>query len=350
MTGARVCVLFPHLVLGGGETAMMEVAEGLQGGFDLSVCALDRGRAAAGPTIERELRARFGDLRLAGSPKALRELLRDFDLLLWYGTNDWTPSALHALPRRPASIRVVHTDKKEEGVEFCARWRTCIDAVTCVSPTVQRQIPGALWIPNTVSPARLTGGRRELFPPGADGGRKTLGFLGRLLAFKNVDWLIESLGPLGCNLLIQGLDSEELGRGDLEALGARLGVAERVRFLAPSRDVGTLLRSVDALAILSRHEGFPMVAVEAGMVGTPVIATRVGALPEVFADEMLFVELEQGRPSVDGLRDALRQVNAAWGDRLRAKVTALCARERVVAHYAALVRSVLGGRRLPGTP
>jgi glycosyltransferase involved in cell wall biosynthesis len=252
------------------------------------------------------------------------------------------------LPRRPGSIRVVHTDKKEEGVEFCARWRSCIDAISCVSPVVQRQIPSSVSIPNTVSKTNLRGERREMFPPEQARGRKTLGCLGRLFSFKNVQWLVENIDRLGCNLVIQGLDTEEIGRADLEALSVRLGIAHRIRFLEPSRDVGTILRSIDALAILSRHEGFPMVAVEAGMVGTPVIATRVGALPELFHDAMLFVDLEQGLPSVDGLRGALSVVNAEWGEKLRRKVTALCSRDVVLGGYAKLVRSVLNNHRPHG--
>lgn len=91
-----------------------------------------------------------------------------------------------------------------------------------------------------------------------------------------------------------------------------------------------------------------MVAVEAGMVGTPVIATRVGALPELFHDAMLFVDLEQGLPSVDGLRGALSVVNAEWGEKLRRKVTALCSRDVVLGGYAKLVRSVLNNHRPHG--
>ena len=328
---------------------MMEVADGLQGWFDVSVCALERRKVAVAPTIAQELGARFGSYRLVGSRDELTEVLQRIDLVIWYGTNDWTPNALNALPRRPGSIRVVHTEKKEEGVEFCARWRSCIDAVSCVSPVVQRQIPGSISIPNTVSQTYLRGERREMFPAEAARGRKTLGYLGRLFCFKNVRWLVENINRLGCNLVIQGLDTEELSRADLQALSVRLGIADRLRFLEPSRDVGTLLRSIDALAIVSRHEGFPMVAVEAGMVGTPVIATRVGALPDLFADAMLLVDLEQGFPSVDGMRGALSSVNAEWGEKLRRKVTALCSRDAVVGGYAELVRAVLNGHRPHGS-
>ena len=245
-----VGLLFPHLILGGGETAMMELAAGLQDRFDFRVCALERRKITVEKTIHDELIERFRKVSIISGQDGLKEFLQDLDVLLWYGTNRWTPAALEALPERPVSIRVVHTDKPEEGPLFSERWKSCIDTVTCVSPVVQRLIPGSTFIPNTASPANLKGPKRELFESQA-GGRPTLGFLGRLWSFKNVDWLIRNAGRANYDLAIQGLETEEFTRQDLESLARRHGVGERVVFLPPSRDVGTLLRSVDALVLLS---------------------------------------------------------------------------------------------------
>jgi len=100
---------------------------------------------------------------------------------------------------------------------------------------------------------------------------------------------------------------------------------------------GTLLRSVDALVIASRHEGLPMVALEAGRLGVPVIATRVGALPELFADEILFVDSVGGVPSAASLSAAIERVAPSWGERLRARVEALCEPAAVAARFAEVV-------------
>ena len=127
-------------------------------------------------------------------------------------------------------------------------------------------------------------------------------------------------------------------------MAARHGVGERVKFLPPSRDVGTLLKSVDALAVLSQNEGFPMVVVEAGLTETPVIATQVGALPELFADEILFVDLEHGEPSIECFLSALARLDRRWGRRLHERVSSLCAKESVVAQYVELVESVWENR------
>ena len=319
---------------------MMEVADGLRRRFEVSVCALDRRRMTVERSARDDLIARFGDVAFVREPEELRAVLAPVDCVLWYGMNPFTPSVLESLPRRPASVRVVHTDKDEEGPLYHERWRHCIDGVVCVSPSVQRRIPGSVFIPNTASVQRLGGEGRLLFPPG----RKVLGFLGRLFSFKNVPWLIDNLEALGCDLLIQGIDTEELTRADLEERALRQEVTDRVRFLEPAREVGTLLRSIDALAVISQQEGFPMVVVEAGLLGVPVIATRVGALPEIFADEIAFVDTTEGVPDIASMREAIARASPALGRRLREKVAHLCDPQVVVERYAEVIRAALAPR------
>lgn len=342
--GIRLCLLFPHLRLGGGETAMLDLAAGLRREFDLGVAAFDLDRSPeAGPTIRGELCRRFGDVTFLAERWHLRALLARVDVLLWYGVVPQVARALLAAGRRPASIRVIHTDREIDGAAFQRRWARAVDAVVCVAPAVARAIPGAVFIPNTCSDEHLRGAARVFFP--AHPRRKTLGFLGRLVPFKNAAWLVENVERLGCNLLLQALDTELLTAAELERLAAARGLASRVRFLPPGRDVGTLLRSVDALVIASRHEGLPRVAIEAGFTGVPVISTRVGALPELFPREILFVDTDGGVPRLDSLRAAVERVEPAWGERLRRRVARLCDREEVVARYAELIRRLVAPTR-----
>ena len=318
---------------------MLEVAEGLRTEVDLQVCALDNAPVTVEATLREELGARFGSVTFVRRRWELRPCFRAADAVLWYGVGNAVPDVLASLEKdRPASVRVVHTDRAVDGPGFHRRWRRVIDRTICVSPNVARRIPGADFIPNTGSPDRLRGERRELFPPG----RPTLGFLGRLVPQKNAAWLVENAAALDCNLLIQALDTPLQTAADLARLAEQHGTADRVRFLPPGRDVGTLLRSVDAVVIVSQHEGFPMVAVEAGFLGVPVIATRVGALPEVFAEQILFVESgEDGLPDLVSMRRAVEKVEPAWGRRLQERVEELCSREAVVGRYLEVLRPYL---------
>ena len=327
MPKPRLCLVFPHLSLGGGETVMMDVAEALRGEFELDVCALDGG--APERSLGEELAARFGAWTPIRKRWELRPRFRTADAVLWYGVVNAVPDVLSSMDERPASIRVVHTSREEDGPAFQRRWGRVIDATVCVSPAVARTIPGAVFLPNTCSGETLKGERIEAFPPG----RPTLGWLGRLVPLKNVPWLIDNAEAIGCNLLIQALDTPLLSVAELQR---RAG--SHVRFLPPSRDVGTLLRSVDALILVSDHEGFPRVVVEAGMVGTPVISTPVGALPELFSEEILFVE---NPPTVEAVRAALERLDPSFGLRLREKVVHLCSLETVAGRYAGVIHAAL---------
>lgn len=334
----RICLVLPHTRLGGGEVAMAEVAQGLASQVDLDVCALDSDPSPTATLLREELAERFGAVSFLGERWELRPRFRAADAVLWYGVVNAVPDVLASMGRRPASVRVVHTDREVDGPGIQRRWRRVIDRTVCVCPQVARRLPASRFIPNPGSPERLRGPRCEPFPPG----RKTLGFLGRLVPQKNAAWLVEHAAQLGCNLLIQALDTPYQTVDDLARLAGLHGVAERVRFLPPGRDVGMLVKSVDAVAIVSRHEGFPLAVVEAGMVGTPVIATRVGALPELFADEILFVDSADGKPVCASVAAALARLDRSWGEKLRDKVVPLCDRTAIVRSYAEVLREAIG--------
>ncbi len=75
-------------------------------------------------------------------------------------------------------------------------------------------------------------------------------------------------------------------RGALEARARDLGVDGRTRFLGSvSRDVVLrLFRAADATVLSSSWENLPHTVLEALAVGSPVIATAVGGVPEVVRD------------------------------------------------------------------
>ncbi len=121
--------------------------------------------------------------------------------------------------------------------------------------------------------------RRRL---GVDG--PTLVFAGRLTAAKALPVAFAALASTeGVCLLVAG-DGPDRQALELEA--ERLGLAGRVRFLGaqPRERVLALFRAADAALLSSAWENFPHTVVEALAAGTPVIATRVGGVPEVVHD------------------------------------------------------------------
>jgi L-malate glycosyltransferase len=69
-------------------------------------------------------------------------------------------------------------------------------------------------------------------------------------------------------------------RHALEQLAVELGIGERVRFHGETPDPEALLRQADALVLASTHEGMPNAVLEGMALGLPVVATRVGGVPE----------------------------------------------------------------------
>ena len=121
-------------------------------------------------------------------------------------------------------------------------------------------------------------------PEWAPGERPTLAFAGRLTAPKDLGVALAAVAACdGVTLRLAGEGDE---RAALEARAAELGLDSRVEFLgALGRDeVLALFRAADAAILSSAWENFPHTVVEALAVGTPVIATAVGGVPEVVTD------------------------------------------------------------------
>jgi len=98
------------------------------------------------------------------------------------------------------------------------------------------------------------------------------------------------------------------GRAALEAQAARLGLADRVRFLGYRDDIPRLLSRSDIGVLTSLKEGIPRAALESMVVGLPMVATRVNGTREVVRDGETGVLVEVG--DVTGLADALERLAA----------------------------------------
>jgi glycosyltransferase involved in cell wall biosynthesis len=70
----------------------------------------------------------------------------------------------------------------------------------------------------------------------------------------------------------------------MQALCAELGVADHVRFLGHRNDVPDVMRAADVLLLTSESEGVPQAVTQGLGLGLPVVATRVGGVPELVHD------------------------------------------------------------------
>jgi glycosyltransferase involved in cell wall biosynthesis len=102
-------------------------------------------------------------------------------------------------------------------------------------------------------------------------------------------------------------------RGELEQRAEQLGIGNRVRFLGTLDDVGSLLAAADAVALPSLWEGLPLVLLEAMVRSRPVVATRVGGVPEAIDDGVHGVLVPPGEalPLADELERFHRKTERA---------------------------------------
>ncbi len=168
---------------------------------------------------------------------------------------------------------------------------------------VARQIPELLTVSSSsatdiaddfgVSPGQLhvipLGVNTELFRPADNRVR------GRIIAIASADVPLKGISHLlhavarlrgERNLDVQ-LVSKLEPNGPTEKLIAELGVSDIVHSSSGLSDeeLAALLASAEVACIPSLYEGFSLPAVEAMASGTPIVASRAGALPEVVGDD-----------------------------------------------------------------
>jgi glycosyltransferase involved in cell wall biosynthesis len=117
-------------------------------------------------------------------------------------------------------------------------------------------------------------------------------------------------------------------RSELEAQSEELGLADRVHWHGAIENAASLFSAFDLLLLSSRTEGTPMVLFEAMAAGVPIIATRVGGVPDVVTDsEALLTPAEDPM----AIARALDESFAAPGE---AQARAGRARARLRTRYA----------------
>ena len=163
--------------------------------------------------------------------------------------------------------------------------------------------------------------------------------------------------PKDLGLLLEALARPEAAAFDLrvvgdgpegEALAERgraLGLEDRVTFLGERDDVPAQLAAADAFVLPTRWEGLPYSILEAMAAGLPVVASRVGGIPEEVVDGT--TGLLVPRDDAAALAGALAELGAdgakarALGRAGHERARQAFSREAMVERYDRLFRSLL---------
>ena len=177
--------------------------------------------------------------------------------------------------------------------------------------------------------------------------------LGRMAAVKGFDVALNAMASIvdrfpGVRLLMAG-DGPE--RPALEKQAAELGLKEAVDFVgwvAPD-NVLALINSATLVVMPSRFESLPLAALQAAQMARPVVATRVGGLPEIVIHEQtgLLVEPEDSDTLASAVTFLLEhpETAAEMGQAARTRVGTEFSWERHIDTYDELYRRLIESRR-----
>jgi glycosyltransferase involved in cell wall biosynthesis len=189
---------------------------------------------------------------------------------------------------------------------------------------------------------------------GIFGDRFAVGWIGRMTSVKRTDDVLIAFKSLRDS----GIDAVLCMVGDgpdrvlLEQRARELDVTRDMVFLGYQEDVAPFYAAFDALVLPSGNEGTPVTVIEALAAELPVVATRVGGVPDVVRDGEDGFLVEAG--ATDDLAERLGRLardpalRARMGKKGRERVLPRYAVERLVDDVDELYRSLLsaaGGRR-----
>jgi len=179
-----------------------------------------------------------------------------------------------------------------------------------------------------------------------------VGWVGRMTGVKDTDAVLEvvrATRQLGVDAALcmvgDGPDRERL-----EQLAHDLGIARSTYFVGYQTEVAGYYRLFDAFLLPSVNEGTPVSAIEALASGTPVVATRVGGVPDVVRDGVdgFLVEPGDTESAAERLATLARDpaLRRRLGEAGSARVRERYSVERLVDDVDRLYRSLLAAKGL----
>lgn len=243
------------------------------------------------------------------------------------------------------------TDRKGRFYERLQRWRSRrASAIVAVSGDVARRLVESGTRPESVhvirnaipcsTPSTTAAAARARLglPPGL-----AIGWVGRLSAEKGADVMLSAMQlladlPVTLSFVGDGIDREALTQHT-----GRLGMTPRVYFHGRIPSAAELLPAFSVLVLSSRTEGTPMVILEAMAACIPIVATKVGGIPEMLGDDQAFiVEPENPAALAAGIRSALTNpaMAAERAKRARTRLIDEFGVQPWLAEYEALYRTI----------
>lgn len=294
------------------------------GGAETHTLSLIQGLLAAGEEVMLLVRPNSWLAKRAqelGIPYQLQKFRGNYDLLaLWQLRRfilQWKPDIVHAQLTRAAryvgyacagtsatAVSTCHATSSHKNMARCAKIIAVSQMVKhCLMDNYDAKCVDVVY--NGIAEPELFAREEIRQELGISKEIFALACVGRFVSEKGQDLLINAMHdlPKNVHLYFIGDDANAFG-GEVKRSA---GDSKQIHFLGFRHDVTRILHGMDALVAPSRREALSVAAIEASAVQLPVIAAKVGGLPEVVSDGetgLLFPV-----DDVDQLRDAILQLS-----------------------------------------
>jgi glycosyltransferase involved in cell wall biosynthesis len=345
----------------GAERILLELATFLRDqGWDSRVVVLEGDgarelmRRAAEQGIACEAYVPAGRLGLRLMLRRLRAMLGGESRAVVH-SHGYKPDILLAalgVPRRLACFATCHSwyseTTKDKALEYLdKRALRRFDHVVAVSEEIYRDLRASRMpqerlsrIDNGISVPLIDAHQRDEIRAewNLAAGEKLIVQIGRLATSKRNALLLKAVASLPTDIMARVVlvgDGEE--RAALADYARSVGIDRRVIFAGYRRDAAAVIAAADVLAITSNKEGLPIVLLEAMAVDCPIVATAVGAIPQVLSPESAWIV------PVDDEAALVRALQEALGESSPGRVRAAKAKSVFLERHA---REVMGRQYL----
>jgi glycosyltransferase involved in cell wall biosynthesis len=375
----RILFLSTSMGMGGADKQLLSAAQHMRSrGREVLIVSLTplgpMGLEARGLGIPIES---LGMRRGIPDPRGLVRLVRL--------VRAWKPDVIHShmvhanlmarglrlLVRIPAVVSTIHNVYEGGRLRMAAYRLTngLVDHMTIVSQAAADRFIGEGIVPKELLTVVANGVDTDLFrnvPAGTrEALRQSLGLgdgctwlaVGRFEVAKDYPNMLRAFAKVRERqprtvLLLVGRGSLQ---ADTEALAGTLGPAGGVRFLGVRSDVPEIMSAADGYVMSSAWEGMPIVLLEAGAAGLPIVATRVGGNEEVVLDEASGFLVPPRDHEALGLAMARlmelpEERRSAMGERGREHIRTRYGLSQVADRWEALYREVLERKGLLPKP
>ncbi len=301
----RIAHLGPCLCRGGAEQQLIDLSRFLDPSYArLEACLVTHG----GRIVSSVCRDLPCNVHVVGSEE-IQKAVAEFDLLLYWGVA-LDEYLSHPQERRAKCVYMAHGDTWWTR-SLLEGSRDSVDHVVAVSRRVDEQtcqgFPTTVIL-NGIDTARLatTCSRDDVrsklgFAPDDF----VVGYVGRFSPEKRPELLIESI-----RCLPQQYKALLVGWGSMKAELLQLAndiIPNRYAFVCADQYLGDYYQAMDAFSLLSAQEGFALVFLEAMFSGLPVLATPVGAVPEIIQHRINGLIVDKGLEQITQTLCQLRQ-------------------------------------------